>query len=153
MQQLIDRYHLKPHPEGGYYREVFRSGQILTSPANGEKRNALTHIYFLLARGQVSRLHKVLHDEVWNFYAGDPLKLIRYDGLNITEALISGDAGDFVKIVPGGFFQAAETTGAFSLVGCTVAPGFEFADFAFLSDDRRLTADFLSKHRAYQKFV
>jgi predicted cupin superfamily sugar epimerase len=75
VQKLIDRYKLIPHPEGGYYREAYRSEQILYSPAAGKKRRALTHIYFLLPAGQVSRFHKVIHDEVWNFYAGAPLKL------------------------------------------------------------------------------
>ncbi|TFG97146.1 MAG: cupin domain-containing protein [Calditrichales bacterium] len=153
VQKLIDRYKLIPHPEGGYYREVYRSEQILLSPAAGIKRNALTHIYFLLAKGQVSRFHKVVHDEVWNFYRGSPLKLIQYNGKDVTEAIIGVPGNDFVTVVKGGIFQAAETTGAYSLVGCTVAPGFEFEDFSFLSDDPELKAEFLKKYPDYQRLV
>ena len=153
VQNLIKKYNLILHPEGGYYREVYRSEQILCSPAAGKKRNALTHIYFLLAAGQVSRFHKVAHDEVWNFYAGDPLKLIQYNGKDVTEAIIGVASGDFVMVVKGGVFQAAETTGAYSLAGCTVAPGFEFEDFSFLDDDPELKARLLNKYQIYQRLV
>ena len=138
VKKLINRYKLVPHPEGGYYREIYRSEQILLSPAAGKKRSALTHIYFLLTKGQVSRFHRIVHDEVWNFYEGDPLRLLQYDGNNISAALIGVAGGDFVSVVKGGIYQAAETTGAYSLVGCTVAPGFDFEDFSFLSDDPEL---------------
>lgn len=150
---IIARYQLVPHPEGGFYREVYRSDLILDSPTVEEKRCALTHIYFLLAAGQVSRFHRVLHDEVWNFYAGDPLLLIRYDGRQATENLLGAEAGDFVTTIKGGVFQAAESTGAYSLVGCTVAPGFEFADFSFLADDSAKKARFLQGFTAYRRFV
>jgi len=153
VQKLIDRYRLIPHPEGGYYREVYRSGQTLLSPETGTKRSALTHIYFLLAAGQVSRFHKVVHDEVWNFYAGNPLKLIQYNGKDVTEAIIGAAAGDFFTVVKGGVFQAAETTGAYSLVGCTVAPGFDFADFSFLSDDPELKQKLIENYAGYRRLL
>jgi len=153
MQDLIDQYNLIPHPEGGYYREVYRSEQTLLSPAAGKKRSALTHIYFLLAAGQISRFHKVVHDEVWNFYAGDALKLIRYNGADVTEAIIGGMGGDFVAVVNGGIFQAAETTGAYSLVGCSVAPGFDFEDFSFLSDNPVLKLKLIENYPAYRRLV
>jgi len=151
MQDLIDRYNLIPHPEGGYYREIYRSGQTLWSPVAGKTRHALTHIYFLLPGGQVSRFHKVVHDEVWNFYAGDPLRLVRCGGGQIAETIIGG--GDFVTVVEGGVFQAAETTGAYSLVGCTVAPGFDFADFSFLADHQELKAELIEKYPKYGRLV
>ena len=153
MQDLIKQYHLIPHPEGGYYREIYRSEQVLCSPAAGKKRNALTHIYFLLAAGQVSRFHKVVHDEVWNFYAGDPLKLIQYNGKDVTETIIGVAGGDFVMVVKGGIFQAAETTGVYSLVGCTVAPGFEFEDFSFLGDDPALKLKLIENYPAYRRLL
>ena len=153
VQKLIDQYKLTPHPEGGYYREVYRSEQTLLSPVAGQQRNALTHIYFLLAAGQVSRFHRVVHDEVWNFYEGDPLKLIQYDGQNISEALIGVAGGDFVTVVKGGVFQAAETTGAYSLVGCTVAPGFDFEDFSFLSDDPELKQRLIESYPDYLRLL
>jgi len=153
VQKLIDRYNLIPHPEGGYYREVYRSEQILYSDVAGKNRNALTHIYFLLAFGQISKFHKVIHDEVWNFYAGDPLKLIQYNGKDVTEAFIGIAGGDFVTVVKGGVLQAAETTGAYSLVGCTVAPGFEFEDFTFLGDDPEIKLELIKNYPDYQRLV
>ena len=151
--RLIDQYKLIPHPEGGYYREIYRSEQIILSPETGTKRNALTHIYFLLAKGQVSRFHKVVHDEVWNFYAGDPLKLIQYNGGEVTEAIIGAAAGDFVTVVKGGVFQAAEATGDYSLVGCTVAPGFDFKDFLFLWEDQKTLNRFKANGSGHDRFL
>ena len=79
VQQLIDTLHLQPHPEGGFYRETFRSQIRIDSPIVNAPRAAMTDIYFLLSRGQVSRFHRVAHDELWNFYNGEPLKLWHYD--------------------------------------------------------------------------
>ena len=72
---LIDKLQLEPHPEGGYYRRVFESDKQVRSPVHQLPRPAMTHIYFLLLEGQVSRFHRVLHDEIWNHYAGAPLRL------------------------------------------------------------------------------
>jgi len=138
--ELIERYQLEPHPEGGWYREMHRSDQRVASPVHGEARNAFTHIYFLLERGQVSRFHRVVHGEVWNFYLGDPLRLIRFGG-EIQETLLGGTDGVFATVVEPCHFQAAESTGEYSLVGCSVAPGFEFADFAFLETEPSAIAD------------
>jgi predicted cupin superfamily sugar epimerase len=153
MEQLIDKYKLVPHPEGGYFREVFRSGQKVFSSVADAKRDAVTHIYFLLITGQVSRFHKVLHDEIWNFYQGSPLRLVQYDGGKIEEEIIGVDCSSYVSFVAGGLFQAAESTGEYSLVGCTVAPGFDFTDFSFLSDDATAITNFMHKHPEYDKFV
>ncbi len=71
IENLIIKYNLQKHPEGGYFAEIYRSDSIVDSPVNGEKRNALTDIYYLLEKGEVSRFHKVIHDEIWNFYEGD----------------------------------------------------------------------------------
>ncbi|MDY0189604.1 MAG: cupin domain-containing protein [Desulfuromonas sp.] len=135
LQKLIERYDLIPHPEGGFYREVYRSGQSVISSAVSSTRPAITHIYFLLVSGQVSRLHKVCHDEIWNFYAGAPLRLLTFANGVTSEHLLGADNGHHVEIISGGCYQGAETTGAYSLVGCSVAPGFDFADFSFLRDD------------------
>jgi predicted cupin superfamily sugar epimerase len=132
IHEIIDKYQLQAHPEGGYFREVYRSEQRLNSPIHNEYRNAVTHIYFLLAKGQISRFHKVLHDEIWNFYAGAPLKLIEFDGTEVYETII-GD-NDYFKVIKGGVYQAAESMGEYSLVGCSVAPGFDFKDFTFIDE-------------------
>ena len=153
MEQLIDRYKLVPHPEGGYFREVFRSGHKVFSSVADAKRDAVTHIYFLLTTGQVSRFHTVLHDEIWNFYQGSPLRLVQYDGTKLQEEIIGAGCSSYVSFVAGRLYQAAESTGEYSLVGCTVAPGFDFGDFSFLSDDPETVHDFIHKHPEYEKFV
>ncbi|WDP92076.1 MAG: cupin domain-containing protein [Desulfobacter sp.] len=133
MDALIEKYGLSPHPEGGYYREIYRSDLEIDSPAAEARRSAATHIYFMLTAGQFSRFHRVVHDELWHFYQGDPLTLIRFDGSTVTRETI-GPGRAYMSVVPGGAWQAAESTGTYSLVGCTVAPGFDFKDFSFLSE-------------------
>lgn len=141
-EELIDILKLSPHPEGGYYREVYRSRSELRSPINNEVRNSLTDIYFLLVSGQISRFHKVIHDEIWNFYEGDPLELIEIqsDILKVTKTILGNNAHSprYKHCIEGNNWQAACSTGEYSLAGCTVAPGFNFADFEFLKDNRPL---------------
>jgi predicted cupin superfamily sugar epimerase len=153
MQDLIDKYKLVPHPEGGYYAVVYESKQSVKSPVVYKDRKAITHIYFLLLKGQVSIFHKVAHDEIWNFYEGDPIKLIKYNGSKVEEDKIGSGCSDYVSIVEGGAYQAAESTGIYSLVGCSVAPGFEFEDFSFLRDEIEIKENFLKEFPGYQKFV
>lgn len=118
------------HPEGGRFREVFRSSAIVTTSA-GETRSALTHIYFSLSQGEASRFHRVRSDEVWNLYQGSGLRLYTWDGTdtspNCTE--LSPKANCFCSVVPAGTWQAAEPIGDVVLVGCSVGPGFELTDF------------------------
>jgi predicted cupin superfamily sugar epimerase len=153
MQNLIDKYNLMPHPEGGYYAVVYESKQRVTSPVVNKNRKAITHIYFLLLKGQVSLFHKVAHDEIWNFYEGDSIKLIKYNGLTIEEDIIGSGCRDYASIVEGGIYQAAESTGDYSLVGCSVAPGFDFEDFFLLRDDLESKEDFLEIFPGYGKFI
>ena len=121
---------------------------------HGETRNAVTDIYYLLSAGEVSRFHKVLHDEIWNFYEGTPLKIVKYDGNILTEHIIGPEAGNGYKVViEAGNYQAAVTTGEYSLVGCTVAPGFDFQDFSFLSDDADLTEKMKMKFPDYSYII
>jgi predicted cupin superfamily sugar epimerase len=118
---------LTPHPEGGHYRETFRDTR---TDANG--RAASTAIYFLLARGERSHWHRVDAVEVWHWHAGAPLVLsIAGDGEKKT-VMLGPDlaAGEIPQaVVPAGHWQAAETRGDWTLVGCTVSPGFEFSGF------------------------
>jgi predicted cupin superfamily sugar epimerase len=132
---------------------VYESKQSVKSPIVNKVRKALTHIYFLLLKGQVSIFHKVAHDEIWNFYQGDPLKLIKYNGSKVEEDVIGSGCSDYASIVEGGVYQAAESTGVYSLVGCSVAPGFEFEDFLFLRDELDTKEKFIQKFPVYQKFV
>ena len=122
--RLLD---LKPHPEGGHFRETFRDTRL---DANG--RSASTAIYFLLARGERSHWHRIDAVEVWHYYAGSPLTLEIADGDGRRSIRLSPDlaAGHVPQaIVPAQAWQAAESAGDWTLVGCTVAPGFEFAKF------------------------
>ncbi len=152
-EALIKKYDLAAHPEGGYYKEIFRSKTILSSPVHSRQRNAATHIYFLLGRGDISRFHKVLHDEIWNFYEGAPLKLICFDGKKVTENIMGPGCNSYTAIVNGGVYQAAVSTGDYSLVGCTVAPGFDFNDFSFLKDSPRDLEPFTRVKTKYNKFL
>jgi len=133
-QQLIEQLQLLPHPEGGYFREVFRSELQVHSAAVNGVRSATTDIYFLLSEGQFSRWHRVAHDELWNFYEGAQLVMhqLSPDLESYKKSLLDQKVASFKQLVPGGFWQAAETTGAYTLVGCSVSPGFEFADFGML---------------------
>lgn len=133
---------LLPHPEGGYYRETYRSKDSIELPATGGKRNYSTAIYFLLKQGNFSAFHRIKSDELWHFYAGDPLEIIEIDltgQLKITEL----GKHNFQYCVPAGnwFGSRVKNSGNFSLVGCTVAPGFDFADFE-MAQRAELTAAF-----------
>jgi predicted cupin superfamily sugar epimerase len=138
---LVKSLRLEPHPEGGYFREVYRSGNTVHPADERSERAAVTSIYFLLAAGQHSRWHRVGSDEIWHFYEGEPLELhIGSPSLDrIERVTLSGfdGPGRLMHTVPAGCWQAAQPLGAYSLVGCTVAPGFEYEDFAFLRDDSR----------------
>lgn len=120
------------HPEGGRFKEVFRSASIVRAPG-GEERSALTHIYFSLRAGEVSRFHRVRSDEVWNLYRGS-LYLYLWDGTPEPPSRIelSAEADCFCHVVPGGVWQAAEPLSGEVLVGCSVGPGFEFSDFELI---------------------
>jgi uncharacterized protein len=122
--RLLD---LKPHPEGGHFREMFRDARRVVSA-----RAASTAIYFLLARGERSHWHRIDAVEVWHFYAGAPLELGIAAADRRGRHILGSDlaAGERPQtIVPAHAWQAARTLGDWTLVGCTVAPGFEFAKF------------------------
>jgi len=131
VQQLIDQLNLSSHPEGGYFRETFRSSQKVRM--DEQERSAATDIYFLLPAGVCTNWHRVCSDELWHFYKGDPLVLEVIDEngtLNQQSLHNQRDAEtDFRGLVPANCWQRAYSQGAYSLVGCIVAPGFEFEDF------------------------
>ena len=123
--RLLD---LQPHPEGGYFRETFRD----VAPDGG--RAASTLIYFLLKRGERSHWHRVDAVETWHVYAGAPLRLsmAATDAGPVTELILGSDLARGERpqgVVPTDHWQAAESLGDWTLVGCTVAPGFDFAGF------------------------
>ena len=144
--ELIERLTLQPHPEGGYYHEIYRSAAEVNPGDERDMRSALTTIFFLLHASQHSCWHRVRSDEVWHFYEGDPLELIQLDPNSETvhTDLIGpiDETGKPVAIVPADCWQAARTTGEYTLVGCTVGPGFAFEDFQLLRDIEK-EADFI----------
>lgn len=137
-EELVRLLQLQPHPEGGLYREVFRSALGVRREPDGASRCALTSIYFLLPRGAVSRWHRVAADEAWHHYEGEPIELlVLLPGASHIESWLLGRADADtapVRVVPAGAWQAARPTGAYALAGCSVGPGFEFQDFTLVSD-------------------
>jgi predicted cupin superfamily sugar epimerase len=143
-EQLIRELGLQPHPEGGHYAELYRSP-------------AVTTIYFLLREHEKSRWHRVRSVEIWHYYEGATLELLQLapEGGDLERILLGpvADRQQPVHCVPGSHWQAARTRGAFTLVGCTVAPAFHFADFALLKDSPALAAAISRDHPAVAQFV
>lgn len=143
IELLIEQLGLAPHPEGGYYNQVHRSAQFVQRESDSARRAGITVIYFLLpGAGQVSRWHRVSNsDETWHYAGGAPLELIRMtpDGSS-TEALRLGPIDPSVSnqapvhVIPAGWWQAAQSLGAYTLVNCCVGPGFDFEDFMLMKD-------------------
>jgi uncharacterized protein len=156
-QEIIQSIGLQPHPEGGWFKETYRSSQTVSSPVHGATRSSLTDIHFMLEQGQISRFHRVEHDEIWYWHEGDDLELVLWDALDIgatprvitlgsllTKDVISSESSAMTAhksksqpkvykfIVPAGIWQAARPLGEYTLVSCAVAPGFDFEDFRFM---------------------
>jgi predicted cupin superfamily sugar epimerase len=128
--RLLD---LRPHPEGGYYRETFRDPR-----RDADGRSLSTAIYFLLAAGERSHWHRIDAAEIWHWHAGAALalKIAGRDGVATVRLGADLAAGERPQaVVPAGAWQAAESLGAWTLVGCTVAPGFEFSSFEVAPKD------------------
>ena len=141
---LIDLLGLQPHPEGGHFRETFRSSDTVR-PADGRgDRAALTTIHFLLRTGEVSRWHRVVSDEAWHHVEGAPLELWTADadgsGARPLRLGPLDDDAEAVRVVPAGAWQAARSTGDYTLVACVVGPGFEFDDFELIAPDHPAAA-------------
>ena len=142
--ELIALLKLAPHPEGGHYREIFRSDARVQPGDERPARSALTSIDFLLQAGEFSAWHRVRSDEVWHLLEGGPLRLWclppTLDRIAAVDLAAAGATSTPRHIVPAGWWQAAEPLGEFAYVGATVGPGFEFADFAFARDDAPVLA-------------
>jgi predicted cupin superfamily sugar epimerase len=148
---IIQQFQLLPHPEGGWYKETYRSTELLEAhqlPQRfGGQRSMATAIYFLLEQGNFSAFHKIKSDECWHFYAGQGLDIYVLDEngvLTITRLGNNIAAGEcFQLVVPANHWFASKpaTDSSFSFVGCTVAPGFDFLDFE-LADANTLSAQY-----------
>ncbi len=157
VQQIIERFALVPHPESGYFREVFRSNieveRLRGSAARATRRCGGTLIYFLLAGRDFSALHRLRgSDEIWQLYAGGPLELHTLDDAGHVCTRLSADlaAGEPAAIVPAGRWQAARLApGAeFAFCGCTVAPGFDFADY-----DMPPARELIAEHPRHERLI
>jgi predicted cupin superfamily sugar epimerase len=152
-QQLIEQLQLQPHPEGGWYREVFRSEDQVMPQDGRPARSALTSIYFLLEAAQHSRWHRVLSDEVWVHLEGAPLELWTWDAADSRlHGAVLGPVGTATipqHVVAAGLWQAARPSArdgaGHTLVACMVGPGFDFSDFRMMepggSEALRITAE------------
>jgi uncharacterized protein len=138
-QTILKQLGLQPHPEGGFYRETYRSQERIAAaalpPRYGKDRNLSTAIYYLLTPGSFSSLHRLQSDEVFHFYAGDPVTMLQLHEDGRAETIVLGQdirAGQQLQVVvPRGVWQGMllNDGGAFALLGATVSPGFDFADF------------------------
>ena len=155
IQKIAKKLQLLPHPEGGFYRENYRCNLEIPQNILGKEfsgsRNASTCIYFMLTSDSFSAFHRIKQDEIWHFYRGSTLNLylISQDGelsiIKIGNDILNNETPQYV--VPAGYWFAAEVIeqNAYSLVGCTVAPGFDFADFE-LAEKEKL-CDLFPKHK------
>jgi len=165
-QRLISAFGLLPHPEGGFFRETYRAAaQVVRRTEDGQASEAAaplsasTAIYFMLGQGAVSSWHRIRSDELWHFYAGDPIDIhvLGDDGRprrhRLGNPLVDGDAS-FQVLVPAGLWFAAECSAAagWGLAGCTVAPGFEFSEFA-LADTAALLHDYPGHRALIERFA
>ncbi|BAC08382.1 cupin domain-containing protein [Thermosynechococcus vestitus] len=159
----IEALGLQPHPEGGYFREVYRSAgsiprAVLPSGFQGGDRPYCTSIYFLLPSTACSRLHRIASDELWHFYTGSSLRIHvilptgEYQALRLGINLDQGE--QLQQVVPAGawFGATVDAPDSFSLVGCTVAPGFDFRDFE-LGDRQQLQQQFPQHQRLIERLT
>lgn len=135
----IQLLNLLPHPEGGYYKETFRSEQQVNRVGEANVKQACTSIYYLLENADFSGFHRIASDEIWYFHKGQPLiiHVIQKDGGLISHELSDESTGSFSVIVQAGLWFAAElkTGEGFALVSCAVAPGFDFSEFEMAKRD------------------
>jgi predicted cupin superfamily sugar epimerase len=133
--EIIEQLDLEEHPEGGYFRETYRGNEMVLGE-DDQKRSAGTGIYFLLTEGVCTNWHRVRSDELWHFYEGEQLVLEVIDDEGNFQQLLLGDElsdeGKIQQLVPKNCWQRAYSTGHYTLVGCTVHPGFEFKDFEMI---------------------
>ncbi|MBD1385472.1 cupin domain-containing protein [Mucilaginibacter rigui] len=138
-QYWIDHLSLLPHPEGGYYKEIFRSDNEVTRAGATVVKQACTSIYYLLEGQDFSGFHRLASDELWYFHKGAPLHIhvIDHEGVHTTIELSDSSTGSLQAVIPPHTWFAAQISSAtgFALVSCAVAPGFDFAEFEMAKKD------------------
>jgi len=158
VKTIVDRFNLIPHPEGGFFREVYRSAVAIDHPGidtgTTRRRSGSTHIYFLLSGNDFSAFHRVRwSDEIWHLYAGGPLELHTFDAVHRYEKhILTNDLarGEPAHVVPADHWQAARLAagGSWAFCGCTVAPGFDFADF-----EMPPASELIATHPAHERII
>jgi hypothetical protein len=153
--EILEILGMRPHPEGGHYVEEFRSAHRVQVVERKVERAAITAIYFLLSAGECSRWHRVLSDETWHYQEGDAIELLLFSDGKVERHRIGPVAPETrpTCVVPAGTWQAARTTGDYTLVACTVGPGFEYADFALAVDAPEVAAKIASAGPDLAKFI
>ena len=153
--ELITTLNMRPHPEGGHYVELYRSARRIEVLERKVERSAITAIYFLLATGEYSRWHRVISDEMWHYHEGDAIELVLFDQRGLSRVRLGPVARETrpTVIVPAGTWQTGHTTGAYSLMTCTVGPGFEFADFRLAIDDPEIAAKIANAGPDLARFI
>ncbi len=152
----IEKLNLQAHPEGGFFAETYRSEIRCENPAPDIQgiRNFATGIYFLMEKENFSAFHRIKSDEMWHFYSGDPLEILYFDEKAELHSILLGNSPEngevFQAVVPAGLWFASRPLkgGEFSLVGCTVSPGFDFQDFEMAS-----RAQLVSEFPNHQKTI
>ena len=136
--EIIKQFKLLPHPEGGWFREILRSENYITRK-DGEKRNNITGIYYMLLKNEISTWHRVNSaNEIWIHLKGAPLNLWCLDDGNKELKKLRIDSNNPIEMIPAGYWQAAKSTGEFTLVSCCVGPGFDFKDFELLRNTNHI---------------
>ena len=132
--EIIKQFKLVPHPEGGWFREILRSESYVIRK-DGEKRNNITGIYYLLLKNEISTWHRVNSaDEIWIYLKGAPLNLWRLDDDDKELKKLRIDSNNPIEMIPSGYWQAAKSCGKYTLTSCCVGPGFDFSDFEMLKN-------------------
>jgi uncharacterized protein len=154
---IIKKLGLIPHPEGGYYKETYRSQEIIDGPALPNRysgsRNISTSIYYMLHGNQISHFHKLKSDEIWHFYMGSPAIIHCFNNDGYSKTIVGNDIGhgklpQFIIKAETWFAAEVEDKNNFFLVGCTVAPGFNFEDFTLAS-----RKELQNKYPAYKDLI
>lgn len=145
IEELKNQFQLEPHPEGGFYKETYRSSGYVNNPYPGAQQRAFsTGIYFLLVAGNFSAFHRIKQDEMWHFYDGDSINLHiiskggEYSQVTIGSNFEKGEVPQFVVHAGDWFASEVSVKDGYALAGCTVSPGFDFEDFEMARRDNLL---------------
>jgi len=153
-EEYIEQLELQPHPEGGYFKETYRSDALEKFESHDGVRNVSTGIYFLLTQGNFSAFHRIKSDEMWHHYDGSPIEIFWIDKKGKINTITLGKSLEDYQVpqavIPANswFASRVEEGGDFALAGCTVAPGFDFQDFEMA--DR---VDLLNKYPHYKEII